>query len=37
MAFSIAPISDGSNGCAMIIAGSGTDSVATWLIGIFEP
>ena len=27
MAFSIAPISDGSNGCATISAGSGIDSV----------
>ena len=36
MAFSIAPISDGSNGCATISAGSGTDSVATWLIGILR-
>ncbi len=33
----MAPISDGSNGCAIIIDGSGMDSVATWLIGIFEP
>ena len=32
-----APISDGSNGCATIIAGSGTERVATWLMGIFAP
>ena len=37
IAFSIAPISDGSNGCATISAGSGIDSAATWLSGIFAP
>ncbi len=37
MAFSIAPINEGSNGCATISAGSGTDSAATWLIGILAP
>ena len=30
-------ISDGSNGCATIIVGSGTDSDATWLSGIIVP
>ena len=37
MAFSIADITDGSNGCATMSAGSGTESVATWLIGILAP
>ena len=37
IAFSMAVISDGSNGCATISVGSGTESVATWLSGIFEP
>ncbi len=37
MAFSIAPISDGSNGCATIIVGSGTESEATWLSGMRVP
>ena len=37
IAFSIAAISDGSNGCATISDGSGIDSVATWLSGIFVP
>src|SRR5262245_29761859 len=34
---SSAAMIDGSNGCATIRAGSGTDMVATWLIGIFDP
>ena len=37
IAFSIAPSSDGSNGCATISVGSGIDSDATWLSGIVEP
>ena len=37
IAFSIAPISDGSNGCATISVGSGIESDATWLSGIIEP
>ena len=37
IAFSIAPSCDGSNGCATIIVGSGTDSPASWLSGILEP
>ena len=37
MAFSIAPSSDGSNGWATIVMGSGIDSVATWLSGIRDP
>src|SRR5262249_43310672 len=37
IAFSISFIVEGSNGCATINAGSGTDSVATWLIGILDP
>ena len=35
--FSTGIIRDGSKGCATIIAGSGTDSVATWLSGTIEP
>ena len=37
IAFSISFIVERSNGCATISAGSGTDSVATWLSGIFDP
>ena len=37
MPLSIAAISDGSNGCTTIIAGSGIDIVATWLSGILLP
>ena len=37
IAFSTAPISVGSNGCATISVGSGTDSAATWLSGTIEP
>src|SRR5258708_17392395 len=37
MPFSTFPIWDGSNGCARIIAGSGTDSDATWFSGTIEP
>jgi hypothetical protein len=37
IAFSISFIVDGSNGCATMSAGSGTDSDATWLMGIFDP
>ena len=34
MAFSIAPISDGSNGCATMRLGSGIERLATWLSGM---
>jgi hypothetical protein len=37
IARSIAPINDGSKGCATIIVGSGTDKEATWFKGIFVP
>jgi len=37
IAFSISFIVDGSNGCATMSAGSGTDSDATWLSGTFDP
>ena len=33
----MALISDGSNGCATIIVGSGIDSDATWFSGIGVP
>src|SRR5258708_27440590 len=35
--FSTFPMWDGSNGCGMIIAGSGTDRDATWFSGTIEP
>ena len=37
IADSMALSCDGSNGCATIMVGSGTDRLATWLIGILEP
>ncbi len=37
IAFSMAPISDGSNGCATISVGSGIESEATWLSGMLRP
>jgi hypothetical protein len=37
IAFSITAISEGSNGWAMIIEGSGIDNDATWLSGILLP
>ena len=37
IARSSAAMIEGSNGWATIIAGSGMDKLATWLIGIFDP
>ena len=37
IAFSMAPISVGSNGWATISVGSGTESEATWLSGMRVP
>ena len=33
----MAPSSDGSNGCATMSDGSGTERPASWFSGIFEP
>ncbi len=37
MAFSIVPMIDGSNGWATMSVGSGTESPASWLSGIWDP
>ena len=36
IAFSMAPSCDGSNGCATMSDGSGTDRPASWLSGILD-